>query len=302
MIWCEANGNPSPQEDPVKLVVSGTGEYYEGEPITKLLGVATSLGVPFIDVWYPKNTRVEGLERSARLIAESGLQVVCVSTWTHLYWPGDASGQQELLIEGIEVAQRLGASIVNTYFGHGHVLDDERAIDGYLANLRPCLERAEALGVTLCLENEFDVLGDDPQASDITRRPERIRQLVRRVDSEHFRLTFDPCNFYFAGVEPYPFAYEVLKDWIGYVHLKDGARYDHSRHAGMLRYTDHSGEYVCLPLGQGAINTEGLLGRLTADGYSGYFVLEPHVEEARVADTYVQSQAYVNSLGTAAAT
>ena len=52
----------------MKLVVSGTGEYYEGEPVTKLLGVAASLGVQYIDVWYPKNTKVEGMERSAELI------------------------------------------------------------------------------------------------------------------------------------------------------------------------------------------------------------------------------------------
>ena len=281
----------------MKLVVSGTGEFYEGEPITKLLEVATLHDVQHIDVWYPKNTKIKGLERSTDLIRESGLQVVCVSTWTHLYWPGDVSAQQSLLLEGIEVAHRLGASMVNTYFGHGPVQDDSLAIASYIEHLRPCLERAVARNVTLCLENEFDVLGDDPQASDITRRPERIRELLERVDSDHFRLTFDPCNFYFAGVEPFPFAYELLRDWIGYVHLKDGARYDPSRFADtVLRYTDHSGEYVCLPVGQGAINSEGLLSRLVTDGYTGYFALEPHVEEARVADTYAQTLAYLKKV------
>jgi len=150
--------------------------------------------------------------------------------------------------------------------------------------------------VTLCLENEFDVLGDDPLASDITRRPQRIRELVERVDSPHFRLTFDACNFYFAGVEPYPYAYELLKDHIVYVHLKDGARYDPRLYSNqMLRFTDHSGEYVCLPVGQGGINIQGLLTRLLADGYTGFVTLEPHVESTRMEETIQQTLAYLRA-------
>ena len=133
-------------------------------------------------------------------------------------------------------------------------------------------------------------------ASDITRRPERMRELVERINSPHFRLTFDACNFYFAGVEPYPYAYELLQDYIVYVHLKDGARYDPRRYGDrVLRFTDHSGEYVCLPLGQGAINYQGLLTRLKADGYTGFLTLEPHVEPERVAETYQQMLAYLKA-------
>ncbi len=283
----------------MKLAISGTGDFYEGASITMLLGVARRHQIDHVELWFPKNTRVEGLERSIALIREAGVNVIAVSTWTHLYLPGDVAVQQSLLLEGIEVAHRLGARMANTYFGHGPVREDNvdgQAIASYIENLQPCLEQAAALGVTLCLENEFDVLGDDPQASDITRRPERIRELVERINSPYFRLTFDACNFYFAGVEPYPYAYEVLQDYIGYVHLKDGARYDQNRHGDqVLRFTDHSGEYVCLPLGQGAINYHGLLSRLEADGYAGFLTLEPHVEAERVAETYEQTLAYLET-------
>ena len=280
------------------LVISGTGDFYEGAPVTKLLEMARRYQVEHVDVWFPKNTRVEGLDRSVALIQEAGVSVACVSTWTHLYWPGDVAAQQALLLDGIGVAHRLGARFANTYFGHGAIQDDELAIATYVENLQPCLERAAALGVTLCLENEFDVLGDDPQASDVTRRPERLRELVERVDSPYFRLTFDACNFYFAGTEPYPYAYDVLKDYVSYVHLKDGARYDSSRYGDqVLRFTDHSGAYVCLPLGQGAINSHGLLARLMADGYDGFLALEPHVEADRMGETYRQTMAYLETIG-----
>jgi sugar phosphate isomerase/epimerase len=282
----------------MKLVISGTGDYFQGAPVTKLLNTARRYDVGRLDLWYPKNVKVEGLDRSITCIQEAGLSVVSVSTWTHLYFPGDVAAQQALLIEGIELAHRLGARIANTYFGHGPVQDDDLAIATYVEHLQPCLERAAALGVAICLENEFDVLGDDPQASDVTRRPERIRELVERVNSPFFRVTFDACNFYFAGVEPYPYAYEILQDHIGYVHLKDGARYDPLRHGDrVLRFTDHSGEYVCLPVGQGAINTHGLLTRLEADGYDGFFALEPHVETERMGEIYQQTLAYLETVG-----
>jgi sugar phosphate isomerase/epimerase len=274
----------------MKLVVSGTGDYYEGQPISRLLDVAQRYEADCLELWYPKNTRVLGLDESLRLLGETGLQVVAVSTWTHLCTPGDVSAEQALLFQGIELAARLGGRYASTYFGHGEVRDDELLMGRYIEHLRPCLQRAEELGVTICLENEFNVLGDDPLASDITRRPWSIRELVERIDSPHFRLTYDACNFYFAGVEPFPYAYELLKDYIVYVHLKDGARYDpHLYDQGMLRFSDQSGEYVCLPVGQGAINYTGILSQLAADGYDGFMTLEPHVEPARMEATYQQT-------------
>ena len=279
------------------LVISGTGDFYEGAPVTKLLETARRYQVEHVDLWFPKNTRVEGLDRSVTLIQEAGVSVACVSTWTHLYWPGDIGAQQRLLLEGVELARRLGAKMANTYFGHGLVRDDELAIATYIENLQPCLERAAALDVTICLENEFDVLGDDPQASDITRRPECMRELVERINSPYFRVTFDACNFYFAGVEPYPYAYHLLQDTIAYVHLKDGARYDPRRYGDrVLRFTDHSGEYVCLPVGRGALNTHGLLARLGWDGYDGFVTLEPHVEAERMEETYRQTMDYLETI------
>ncbi len=281
----------------MKLVISGTGDMFQGVSIVRLLEAANRYRCAYIELWYPKNTKVEGLERSIGLIEEWGIRVAAVSTWTHLYWPTDVASQQALLRDGIELAHRLGAPIANTYFGHGAVWNDDFAIATYIRHVQPCLELAVKNGVTICLENEFDVLRDDPQASDITRRPECIRELVERIGSPHFRLTFDACNFYFAGVEPYPLAYEVLRDYIAYVHLKDGTRYTAAYGPDALRFTDLSGEYVCTPVGQGAINHQALLARLKADGYDGFVALEPHVEMGRAAQTYEATLNYLKTAG-----
>jgi len=285
-----------PEERPkMKFAVSGTGDVYKNVSITCLLDTARRHSVDYIEVWLPKNFEVEGLEKSIALIRSSGIRVCALSTWTHLFLTEGIEPQQALLIQAISVAEQIGAPLVNTYFGHGKGLDDERAIDIYARNIEPCLKEAAARGITICLENEFDVLGDDPDCSDITRRPESIRVLMEKVDSPHFRVTFDACNFYFAGAEPYPYAYEALKDYIGYVHMKDGTRFRSPipGRENPLVFTDHSGQYFCVPVGQGVINHQCLLSRLKADGYEGFFTVEPHVEQDQLADCHEQSLAYL---------
>ena len=279
----------------MKLAVSGTGDAYKNVSITCLLDTARRHGVDYIEVWLPKNFEVEGLERSIALIRSSGIRVCAVSSWTHLFLPEGIEPQQALLIQAISVAEQIGAPLVDTFFGHGKGQDNERAMDVYARNIEPCLKEAAARGITICLENEFNVLGDDRDCSDITRRPESIRALMEKVSSPYFKITFDACNFYFAGVEPYPYAYEVLKDYIRYVHTKDGTRlrFPIPGRENPLLFTDHSGEYFCVPVGQGAINYQCLLSRLKADGYEGFFTVEPHVEQEQLADCHEQSLAYL---------
>ena len=137
-------------------------------------------------------------------------------------------------------------------------------------------ERAEALGVTLTLENEFDCFGHDPAGSDPTRRPEATARLFERVGSSRFRLTFDPCNAYFAGIEAFPSFYEAVRPFIGYVHVKDGGRLTGAADPAWTEFSDHGRRYATCPLGEGALNWPGLLRALARDGYSGFLTLEPH--------------------------
>lgn len=279
------------------LALSGTEEIFrKGTSIRVLIAAAQKYNIDALEIWHPKNTEVEGLDQSVALVEEAGLKVACVSTWTHLCWMGDVASQQALLVEGVRLAARLGAPFANTYFGHAAEVDDAKAIATYMQNLQPVLAVAEELGVTLVLENEFDALGDDPAQSDITRRPERIAELVEAIGSPHFRLTLDACNFYFAGVEPVPYAFDVLAPYIAYVHLKDGTRYRPGAHPADSRiFTDHSGTYVCAPVGAGAINHELLLTRLRAVGYRGYLALEPHVSPGQLPQAYAATLEYLRS-------
>jgi sugar phosphate isomerase/epimerase len=282
------------------IAISGT-ELAPTESVRELIESAHALGISHLELWYPRNTETDGLESTLQLVREADLRVACVSTGSELYRRGGSLEDQALLLEAIELAARVGAPFVNTYFGYHEVCDDTSAVKTYRRLLEPCLLRAARYGVTIVLENEFNAFGVDAAASDITRRPLSLRHLFTEVNSPAFRLNFDPCNFYCAGVEPFPYAYELLRPFIGYVHVKDGCRYDAALSEaaelnGWRRFTDYENEFVMRPLGEGAVPWANLLGRLERDGYTGFLTLEPHAEAARRREAWEQAMCYVTRL------
>ncbi len=284
----------------MRLAISGT-ELDTDEPIGALLESAGKLKIGFIELWHPRNTSTEGLDKTIDRVLAAGVEIACVSAGSELYRDGGSREDQELLLESIQLAARVGARFVNTYFGHHPVRDDERAIETYQRLLAPCLDLAQSAGVAIVLENEFNAFGEDPAQSDITRRPAALRQLVEGVGNPHFRLNFDPCNFYCAGVEPYPYAYEILAPFIAYCHVKDGEYLNNvlastSPVSGWRRFRDYDNEFVMRPLGQGAIPWKALMKSLRSDAYPGFLTLEPHAETAHRELAWQQAAEYMQRI------
>jgi sugar phosphate isomerase/epimerase len=120
--------------------------------------------------------------------------------------------------------------------------------------LRALTVRARAENITLLHENEKDIYGDTIA---------RCVDILHSVNEEHFRAILDPANFIQCGQIPYPDAYETLRPWLRYMHVKDALP---------------DGSVVAA--GEGATNWPALLQRLHADGYGGFFSLEPHLAAA----------------------
>src|SRR6266849_2159741 len=120
--------------------------------------------------------------------------------------------------------------------------------------LRELTARAHAAGVTLLHENEKDIYGDTIA---------RCVDLMKSIDNPHFQAILDPANFIQCGQTPYPDSYEALRPWLRAMHVKD-AREDGS----------------IVPAGEGQSRWPDLLRRLRADGYDGFFSLEPHLAAA----------------------
>jgi sugar phosphate isomerase/epimerase len=124
--------------------------------------------------------------------------------------------------------------------------------DAVFERLRRMTERARAEGIILLHENDAGTYGETI---------ERCADVLQGVDDPHFRAVFDPANFIQCGELPYPDAYQVLRRWVRYVHVKD------ARPDGTV-----------VPAGEGAGQWPEFLASLRADGFDGTFSLEPHLE------------------------
>ena len=159
----------------------------------------------------------------------------------------------ELFKKVVETARMLNVRYIRifSFFHDGNEVWTREERAEVLARLRKMIDYAREKDVVLLHENEKDVYGDTI---------ERCADLMKELYCDHFKAVFDPANFVQCGQDT-KHAYEVLKDYIGYMHVKDAC------------FTD--GRVV--PAGEGDGNVEYVLKQLLGHGYQGYISLEPHL-------------------------
>jgi len=143
--------------------------------------------------------------------------------------------------------------IFSFFMRDGSNPDDHR--DEVLRRMSALASVAEDAGVVLLHENEKDIYGDIPR---------RCLDIVESVGSEHLKVAWDAANFVQVGVRPYTEAYAMLRPHLAYVQIKD-ARLD-------------TGEVVTSGEGDGELVET--IRALRADGFDGFFSLEPHLGQA----------------------
>ena len=94
--------------------------------------------------------------------------------------------------------------------------------DEVMRRLSIMLEESDKQGLILCHENEKDIYGEDAEGC----------LDIMKTFGGRIRCVFDPANFIVCGVEPYPYAYDMLAPYIDYMHIKD-AKSDGIYPAGM---------------------------------------------------------------------
>ena len=119
------------------------------------------------------------------------------------------------LERAVEIAYELGAKVVNHYCYHV-AMGPEISFSELEKYYGRAIRKAKQRKIYLALENE---------AHDITQSPEGMKTIVEHMNSEYFKTNFDATNYYQAGYEGFPYAYEVLKEYIVHVHIKNGCFY-----------------------------------------------------------------------------
>lgn len=283
----------------MKLAVSS----YEFKTISfaEILRFLTELGVSYLELW-PENIANESENEVRALLQEYKVQISCVSARSQYRLNAEPVDKaQEAIWKAMDLASAFGAKYITTYLGGNPQRDFMTTLKLYKENLRPCLEEAASRGLTLLLENMFDHRNEDPKGTKPSRYAEGTRAIYETVGSDYFGITYDPVNFYIAQVEPYPYAYEVLKDCnIPNVHLKDTKRYNEwlygDRDKLPIWEDSLTGPYVSVPVGQGVINWQGIIQRLKADGYEGYITVDILTKDPGSKQAYHQSIDFFRTL------
>lgn len=124
--------------------------------------------------------------------------------------------------------------------------------DEVLRRMTALAVEAEPFDVTLLHENEKGIYGDIPS---------RCLDIVESVGKENLKLAWDPANFVQVGVRPFTEGYAMLRPHIEYIQIKDALLADGT----------------VVPSGQGDGELRETIAALAADGFDGFFSMEPHL-------------------------
>ena len=153
----------------------------------------------------------------------------------------------------LEVASRLQAPFIRLFsFFIPRDHDPAQYRDEVILRMRALTERAQDSGVVLLHENEKEIYGDVPS---------RVLDIVTSVDSPTLRLAWDAANYVQCGVRPFTEGYAALRPYTDYIQIKDAVL--------------ASGDVV--PAGEGDGEVWETMRALRADGFDGFFSMEPHL-------------------------
>lgn len=130
--------------------------------------------------------------------------------------------------------------------------DPDMHRDQVLRRMAAMVAVAEQFDVVFIHENEKGIYGDVPR---------RCLDIVESIGSPNLRLVFDPANYVQCGVHPFDEAFALVRPHLEYVHMKDAVM--------------GSGDVRVAGEGDGQIRE--LIRALHADGFTGFFSIEPHL-------------------------
>lgn len=133
--------------------------------------------------------------------------------------------------------------------------------------LNAFVEAAQGSGLILLHENEKEIYGDIS---------ERCLDIFQTIQSPILRATYDFSNFVQCNAVNYPDAWNMLKDYVDYIHIKDSIYSDAGPQRDMGKEVTGN---VHRPAGHGDGQCAEILSELKQSGFKGFLSIEPHLGE-----------------------
>jgi L-ribulose-5-phosphate 3-epimerase len=210
------------------------------------------------------------LNRAKSLIVGRGLRVSSIASPIFKYplpempaQPQDAlvfhsnytdRDSADLLRRSFDIAHFFGTEKIRV-FTYWRVPEPEKAYPYVRDRLAKAAELAARHGITLMIENEYDLN---------VGTAKELGRILRDVNSPHLRANWDLANAAMMNDVPYPDGYKEVAGLISHVHVKD------------VKRDPSSGQLVWAPVGSGIIDWPGQLQALREAQYQGTLSIETH--------------------------
>ncbi len=238
------------------------------------LDTMVETGLEYVELQYLWEKQVGDLTdadiaRVKGLIEARNLKVSCISHHNLSALPVDtavlAPAYREhitTLQRCIDVAQALGTNLVRIFsfrkemvlFGAEPIVS-EGTWSTLLDRLEEPLRIADDADITLVIETAIS--GNVTSAL-------LARKLIDELDVPHLKVLWDPCSSLYCTEVPYPDGYEVIREHIAHVHLKDG----------VVNLPAATFDFCAMRQGQMAPYYNDIVSALKRDGYDGTISLE----------------------------
>ncbi len=238
------------------------------------LDTMVETGLEYVELQYLWEKQVGDLtdadiERVKGLIEERNLKMSCISHHNLTALPLDTTvdapayrSHIATLQRCIDVAQALGTNLVRIFsfrkemvlFGAEPIIS-EGAWTTLLKRLKEPLRIADTAGITLVMETAIS--GNVTSAH-------LARKLIDELDAPHLKVLWDPCSSLYCTEIPYPNGYEIIREHIAHVHLKDG----------VVNLPAATFDFCAMRQGQMDPYYNDIVNALKRDGYDGAISLE----------------------------
>jgi sugar phosphate isomerase/epimerase len=173
---------------------------------------------------YPPDADSQDLEKFKQLLKKLKLKITNLNcftlfavgnTWLPSWIEKDETRRQERIdhtLNCLDLAHFLGCSCISVPPGGPPVEKDPKAsLSLFRQGLEKVLPKAEALGVSILIEPEPDLLIENSQ---------QMSSFLKEIASRNLGVNFDVGHFFCVGEAPED-AFETLFEKIGHIHIED---------------------------------------------------------------------------------
>lgn len=263
--------------------------WYEGKWDTvDFINYAAATGVTGVELlscfWRDKEREIPLIDEA---LQSHGLKVACFSACNNFATADEKEREAQVkeVTDAVDFAVHFGARIVRVFSGDlpNDSISYEQGLQYVIDGLSQAARYAEQKGVTLCLENHGLFAG----------RSDQVMDIIRKVNSDALRSTFDTGNFLLVG-QSASGAVDELKSFIGHVHVKDFKEVPEGT-TGLV-FRSLSGELFHGRIaGEGDVDLKYIFGVLNQSGYEGWISVEFEGDEEPQQGS-MQAVHYVSSL------